>query len=260
MAYTIKHKFTSGKADATDSTLVRPTAWNDDHDLQMDEGTIIGRPPGSGSGPGQSIPINSIYMPGMMVMWPGGTAPTGWLLCQGQSLLVADYPNLFAIVGTAYGSADASHFNLPDMRGRVPAGVDGTGRLTSATMTTPHLLGGVGGAEQQSAPFSLPAIGVAVGSWFSGGGFGGGGYTSGSLSAHVSGNTYYSGDGWGGANGSGPLHGNHYHYADLYGDASGSLGVTINSFGASGGTNGYNGAATAKAVQPTLTVNYIIKV
>ena len=253
MAYTIKHKFTSGKADATDSTLVRPTAWNDDHDLQMDEGTIIGRPPGSGSGPGQSIPISSIYISGMMVMWPGATAPTGWLLCQGQSLLRADYPALFTIVGTSYGSADATHFNLPDMRGRVPAGVDGTGRLTAATMTNPHLLGGVGGVEQASAAFSLPAIGVSVGQWFSGGGFSGSTYGAQSVNivtSFESSDVTVSGGG---------LIAAQSHTHSVNGNTGGeALGFA--SFGASGGTNAYNGAATAKAVQPTLTVNYIIKV
>jgi Phage Tail Collar Domain len=262
LMYSIKHKFVTAKADGTDTTLVKPTNWNDEHDLTMDEGTVIGRPPGSGSGPGQSIPISSLYMTGMMSMFAGGTAPTGWLLCNGQSVLRSDYLDLFNIIGTAYGSVDGAHFNVPDMRGRVAAHPDGgTNRLTTGTIggAGPNVPGGAGGAEQASAAFTLPSIGVTVGSWYGGGSFGGGGYTSGSLSAHVSGNVYYSGDGWGGANGSGVLHGNHLHYADLSGDATGSLGVTINSFGATGGTNGYSGAATARAVQPTLIVNFIIK-
>jgi hypothetical protein len=33
MAVSIKHKFVSGKADDADTSLVRPTNWNDDHDL-----------------------------------------------------------------------------------------------------------------------------------------------------------------------------------------------------------------------------------
>ncbi len=44
----------------------------------------------------------------------------GWLLCDGRSLSRTEYEILFNIVGTAFGSADEDHFNLPDFRGRVP--------------------------------------------------------------------------------------------------------------------------------------------
>ncbi len=60
---------------------------------------------------------------GMMTAWGGTTAPSGWLLCQGQSLKRSDYPSLFAAIGTNYGSADSSHFNLPDMQGQVAVGL-----------------------------------------------------------------------------------------------------------------------------------------
>lgn len=53
-------------------------------------------------------------------------APSGWLLCQGQSLLRADYPDLFSAIGTAFGSVDGTHFTLPDLRDRVPVGISGT--------------------------------------------------------------------------------------------------------------------------------------
>jgi len=50
---------------------------------------------------------------GAISAWPIATAPAGWLKCQGQSLLRADYPDLFAVLGTAYGAADGAHFGLP---------------------------------------------------------------------------------------------------------------------------------------------------
>jgi hypothetical protein len=52
-------------------------------------------------------------------------ADTGWLVCDGSSVLKATYPALDAILSAAsypFGS-DATHFTLPDMRGRVPVGV-----------------------------------------------------------------------------------------------------------------------------------------
>jgi microcystin-dependent protein len=36
--------------------------------------------------------------------------------------LRADYADLFAEIGTAWGTADGTHFNLPDLRGRFPRG------------------------------------------------------------------------------------------------------------------------------------------
>ncbi|WNM75066.1 minor tail protein [Microbacterium phage Morrigan] len=67
---------------------------------------------------GGDMPSGSVIMSG------AGTAPAGWLLCQGQSLLRADYPALFLALGTAYGSASSLHFSLPDLRGKIVAGVD----------------------------------------------------------------------------------------------------------------------------------------
>jgi len=58
------------------------------------------------------------------------TAPTGYLVCDGTSYLQATYPDLFAVIGTAFGG-DATNFNVPDLRGRVPMG-SGTGSGLSA--------------------------------------------------------------------------------------------------------------------------------
>lgn len=61
---------------------------------------------------------------GRVEMTAAQAAPAGWLLCQGQSLLRSDYPRLFAAISTAYGAVDSTHFNVPDLRGRVPVGID----------------------------------------------------------------------------------------------------------------------------------------
>jgi len=64
---------------------------------------------------------------GEIVPYAGSTPPIAdWLFCDGSSLLRSDFPDLFAVIGTVYGSADSSHFSIPDLRGRVPVGV-GTG-------------------------------------------------------------------------------------------------------------------------------------
>jgi microcystin-dependent protein len=55
----------------------------------------------------------------------GGTAApsTDWLICDGTAVSRTFYAALFAVIGTAFGGGDGSTtFNLPDLRGRVPAG------------------------------------------------------------------------------------------------------------------------------------------
>lgn len=49
--------------------------------------------------------------------------PEGFLLCDGAEYARSEYPELFAAIGTMYGSGDgATTFNVPDLRNRVPAG------------------------------------------------------------------------------------------------------------------------------------------
>jgi len=69
----------------------------------------------------------------------GASAPTGYLLCDGASVLRASYPNLFSAIGTTWGSADGTHFNVPDLRGRTVIGAGtGTG-LTARTLGTQNI-------------------------------------------------------------------------------------------------------------------------
>jgi len=65
---------------------------------------------------------------GTILPFAGQTAPSGYLLCHGQTVLRADYPDLFAVVGTLYGaSVSGTEFNIPDLRQSVPVGVDEAG-------------------------------------------------------------------------------------------------------------------------------------
>lgn len=82
------------------------------------------------SSPKGGVPTGGIIMAGTT------TAPTGYLECDGSSQLRASFPELFAIIGTTFGSADGTHFNVPDLKGRVPMG-RGTGSgLTARTIGT----------------------------------------------------------------------------------------------------------------------------
>lgn len=79
---------------------------------------------GEGAADGPTIPPAAPGVPaGALVPYAGSAAPSGYLLCDGSSYLRDSYPDLFTAIGTTYGAADGTHFNVPDMRGRMPVGV-----------------------------------------------------------------------------------------------------------------------------------------
>lgn len=67
--------------------------------------------------------VQSTPPSGVVNAFAGSSAPDGWLMCDGASLVRATYPNLYAAIGTTFGAADGTHFNVPDLRGRSPLGV-----------------------------------------------------------------------------------------------------------------------------------------
>lgn len=78
--------------------------------------------------------------PGNIDLTGRASAPAGWLLCDGASLVRTSYPALFAAIGTTYGAADSTHFNVPNLKGRVPVGVD-------SAQSEFNVLGEVGGEK-----------------------------------------------------------------------------------------------------------------
>ena len=80
--------------------------------------------------------VSKLLPAGTICQFGGEAAPTGWLLCDGtpgkDSLADDTLAALFGVIGTRYGGSGADDFQLPDFRGRVPVGVDGSaGRLSS---------------------------------------------------------------------------------------------------------------------------------
>ncbi|MEM7179569.1 MAG: phage tail protein [Spirochaetota bacterium] len=66
---------------------------------------------------------NRLVPVGTTLPYAGSSAPTGFLLCDGSAVSRTTYADLFAILGTTWGSGDGSTtFNLPDARAAVPAG------------------------------------------------------------------------------------------------------------------------------------------
>jgi microcystin-dependent protein len=72
--------------------------------------------------------------PGVIAPFAGTSVPVGWVACDGASLIRTDYPRLFAAIGTTWGSAGATVFNVPDLRGMFlrGAGTNSTGGSAGA--------------------------------------------------------------------------------------------------------------------------------
>jgi microcystin-dependent protein len=105
----------------------------DDGDAATMRGTL-------GLGSAATHDATELNPTGIINLWPAAAPPTGWLICNGASLLRADYAALFSVIGTTYGSVDGTHFSLPDMRGNVPMGVSASHALASTGGAETHTL------------------------------------------------------------------------------------------------------------------------
>lgn len=95
---------------------------------KMSSGYAWQHPSGGG---GDATPTGTISM------FAGSTAPTGYLLCQGQAVSRTTYSALFSVIGTTYGSGNGSTtFNLPNLQGKFALG-----------KSSSHALASTGGAE-----------------------------------------------------------------------------------------------------------------
>jgi microcystin-dependent protein len=104
---------------------------------------------------GSSVPLGTI-MP-----YAGSTAPSGsFALCLGQAISRTTFASLFSLIGTTYGTGaggSGTTFGLPDLRGRVIAGLDQTNGVNTGNRITSlatdggtivgTTLGSVGGSQ-----------------------------------------------------------------------------------------------------------------
>jgi microcystin-dependent protein len=163
---------------------------------------------------------------GLIIPWSTGTAPSGFLECNGQSVSTSTYAALFAVIAYTYGGSGAS-FTLPDLRDKTVVHRSNNKALAStmgANTVTPT--GNVGGNSGSTA------------------------LTTPEIAAHTHGTTGASaGQGGGGNEGGGS-------FATRLTGQTGSVGS------GSGHTHAVSGSFTGSSmsvVQPFITVMYIIK-
>jgi microcystin-dependent protein len=80
---------------------------------------------------------NGLLPTGAITQFAGSSAPTGYLLCTGQSISTTTFASLFSAIGYTYGGS-GGFFNVPNLQNRVPVG-KGTGTFATLNST--------GGAE-----------------------------------------------------------------------------------------------------------------
>ena len=88
---------------------------------------------------------------GSVIPFAGSTAPQGYLLCDGREVSRADYPFLFSVIGTTYGSGDGSTtFNLPNLQDKFVQGAGTNAVGTEMSAGLPNITG-------DFVPGSVPA-------------------------------------------------------------------------------------------------------
>ena len=193
---------------------------------------------------------------GGVMAYTGTTAPPNYVFANGQCISTTTYALYWAMVGSpAPGSCAAGNFPVLDLRGNVPAGLDtmgsssAAGRLTNATtgcgtaMTTIGAICANGHEGSNITQAQLPLVSASFG--------GGTSFGSDFASTNISGQTAPIYDG--SASVGYPLFGLNAHSTVT---VTGSITFPG---GASGGV--YMGSGQARpAVQPTVGLNYIIRV
>jgi microcystin-dependent protein len=88
-------------------------------------------------------------IPGEVKLWSAAAPPTGWLIADGAEVSRTTYAELFAEIGTTFGSGNGTTtFNLPNMSGNIPVGLQPTGDTDFNTV------GKTGGAKAETLTVS----------------------------------------------------------------------------------------------------------
>ena len=255
-----------GTTDMIDVTL--PTASDETlggvkvgSGLSISEGVLST----TGAAPVDSTPTGSV------IAFAGASAPTGWLMCNGDAVSRTTYAALFSTLGSTYGAGDGSTtFNLPDLRGEFVRGLDGgrgvdSGRTLGSAQSGQNASHSHTGSAASAGAHSHTASSSSSGSHSHSGSAASGGSHSHSHDVPWRTTTVPAGsaDSVFGANlGSGgttSTDGAHTHSLSIYSDGAHSHSVTVNSGGAHDHTLTINTSGGTEARPRNIAMNYIIK-
>lgn len=109
----------------------------------------------------------SFVQTGMIITTVENVVPEGFLLCDGSELNVADYQDLFDVIGTMFGSSDSTKFCLPDLRNKTLWGADVAELGSELESKLPNIKGQfrLAGTEGSSSVSGAFEVGSKGGSW-----------------------------------------------------------------------------------------------
>jgi microcystin-dependent protein len=97
---------------------------------------------------------------GLVLPYGGDVAPDGYLMCDGSDYAIVDYPELYAVIGFAFGGA-VDRFNVPDLGTRSVVGSGGGFPYASSGGEIDHTLT-TGEIPSHSHTIPLTATTLAV--------------------------------------------------------------------------------------------------
>jgi len=188
--------------------------------------------------------LNGGTITGEVKMWATGTAPTGYLMCDGSLVSRTTYALLYSVIGDTFGAGDGSTtFKLPSFRDRMPIGAG----ATYSANTTGGSTDAVVVSHTHSATPSLSASHALT---FTGEALGNHAHTLPMQSAFGSGSSVNPG-------GTTPSYGNSTSSVSA-GTPSGTIGGSISISGTV--TNGSTGVSATNAnLPPYIGIHFIIR-
>lgn len=197
-----------------------------------------------------TVAVDSSVPPGAIMPYAGSAAPSGFLLTHGQCVSRTTYADLFSAIGATYDNGcSGTEFGIPDLRGRVIAGQDDMGGSSANRLT--GLSNGVNG-DTLGASGGLESFTLATGNLPAHA------HDSGSLSVGTSitnGTTVARGDSFEDVDTGGNDNAKGIH------PGSAALSTLSLASGTVSGTTSNTGSGQAMPhIQPTIVINYIIKI
>lgn len=113
---------------------------------------------------------DSFLQPGMIIGTFAAVVPKGFLLCDGSEVNVADYPDLYEVIGTTFGSSDSTKFCLPNLCDKTLWGSGSSDVCAELKSKLPNITGQfrLAGTEGSSSVSGAFSAGTKGGSWGTG--------------------------------------------------------------------------------------------
>ena len=87
---------------------------------------------------------DSFIPTGTIIISQSPEIPKGFLLCDGSEIAIADYQDLYDVIGTTYGQSDSTTFCIPDLKNKTVWGSGSVDVGTTVDAGLPNIEGSVG--------------------------------------------------------------------------------------------------------------------